>query len=154
MLYLVWNAFQTTVLVRDTKDDTDVGRRNRLVLKTKMGMGEQWNGKGQDKPVLGQVYYSKELYKFWISLSSPNRMTPCPVLFFLLIFMPTSTKMRASLVAQTVKNLPAMQETWIQSLSWEDTLERVWQHLSILAWRTPMNRGAWLNWSSKATNRH
>ena len=29
----------------------------------------------------------------------------------------------ASLVAQTVKNLPAMQETWVQSLGWEDTLE-------------------------------
>ena len=32
----------------------------------------------------------------------------------------------ASLVAQTVKNLPAMQETWVQSLSWEDPLEKEW----------------------------
>ena len=31
---------------------------------------------------------------------------------------------QASLVAQTVKNLPAMQETWIQSLGWEDALEK------------------------------
>ena len=31
---------------------------------------------------------------------------------------------RASLVAQLVKNLPAMQETWVQSLGWEDPLER------------------------------
>ena len=31
------------------------------------------------------------------------------------------------LVAQMVKNLPAMQETWIQSLGWEDPLERAWQ---------------------------
>ena len=30
----------------------------------------------------------------------------------------------ASLVAQPVKNLPAMQETWVQSLSWEDPLEK------------------------------
>ena len=33
----------------------------------------------------------------------------------------------ASLVAQMVKNLPAMKETWVQSLDWEDTLRREWQ---------------------------
>ena len=43
-----------------------------------------------------------------------------------------------SLVAQMVKNLPAMQETWAQSLSWEDPLEKKKAtHLSILAWRIP-----------------
>ena len=31
---------------------------------------------------------------------------------------------RASLVAQTINNLPAMQETWVQSLGWEDPLEK------------------------------
>ena len=42
------------------------------------------------------------------------------------------------LVAQTVKNLPAMQETLIQSLAQEDTLEkRTATHSSILAWRIP-----------------
>ena len=35
------------------------------------------------------------------------------------------TKPKASLVAQMVKNLPAMQETWVQCLGWEDTLEKV-----------------------------
>ena len=52
----------------------------------------------------------------------------------------------ASLVAPTVKNLPAMQETWVQSLSWEDPLEEsVATHSSILPWRTPVDRGAgWL----------
>ena len=45
---------------------------------------------------------------------------------------------RASLVAQTVKNLPAIQETQVQSLDWEDPLEkRVAIHFSILAWRIP-----------------
>ena len=45
---------------------------------------------------------------------------------------------RASLVAQMVKNLPAMQETQVQSLGWEDTLEkRMATHSSILAWRIP-----------------
>ena len=44
----------------------------------------------------------------------------------------------ASLVAQLVKNLPAMQETWVQSLGWEDPLEKgKATHSSILAWRVP-----------------
>ena len=42
------------------------------------------------------------------------------------------------LVAQLVKNPPAMQETWVQSLDWEDPLEnRKATHSSILAWRIP-----------------
>ena len=44
----------------------------------------------------------------------------------------------ASLLAQLVKNLPAMQETWVQSLGWEDPLEKgAATHSSILAQRTP-----------------
>ena len=44
----------------------------------------------------------------------------------------------ASLVAQTVKNLPAMQETPVRSLGQEDALEKgVATHSSILAWRIP-----------------
>ena len=44
----------------------------------------------------------------------------------------------ASLVAQTVKNLPAMQETWVPSLGWEDPLEKARAtHSSVLAWRSP-----------------
>ena len=46
--------------------------------------------------------------------------------------------MAASLVAQTVKNLPAMWETWVQSLGWEDPLEKqMATHSSIVAWRIP-----------------
>ena len=46
-------------------------------------------------------------------------------------------------MAQTVKNLPAVQETWVQSLGWEDPLEEgMATHSSILAWRIPMDRGA------------
>ena len=49
-----------------------------------------------------------------------------------------------SLVAQMVKNLSAMWETWVQSLGWEDPLEEgTATHSSILAWRIPMDRGAW-----------
>ena len=44
----------------------------------------------------------------------------------------------ASLVAQLVKNPPAMRETWVQSLGWEDLLEKgKATHSSILAWRIP-----------------
>ena len=44
----------------------------------------------------------------------------------------------ASLVAQMVKNLPAMQETWVRYLIWEDSLEKgLATHSSILAWEIP-----------------
>ena len=44
----------------------------------------------------------------------------------------------ASPVAQRVKNLPAIQETWVQFLSWEDPLEKeMATHSSILAWKIP-----------------
>ena len=44
----------------------------------------------------------------------------------------------ASLVAQLVKNLPAMWETWVQSLGWEDPLEKgKTTHSNILAWKIP-----------------
>ena len=50
----------------------------------------------------------------------------------------------ASLVAQMVKNPPALWETWVQSLSWEDPLEEgMATHSSVLAWRISMDRGAW-----------
>ena len=45
----------------------------------------------------------------------------------------------ASLVVQMIKNLPAMQETWVWSPSWEDPLEKgIATHSSILAWRIPL----------------
>ena len=45
---------------------------------------------------------------------------------------------RASLVAQLIKNLPAMREAWVRSLGWEDPLEKgKITHCSILAWRIP-----------------
>ena len=49
--------------------------------------------------------------------------------------------MRASLVAQLVKNLPAIWETWVQSLDWEDPLENgKATHSSILAWKVAKSR--------------
>ena len=49
-----------------------------------------------------------------------------------------------SLVAQMVKNLPSMHETWVWFLDWEDPLEKgMATHSSILAWRIPMDWEAW-----------
>ena len=51
---------------------------------------------------------------------------------------------RASLLAQKVKNPPTMQEIWVRSLGWENTLEEgMATHSSILAWRSSMDRGVW-----------
>ena len=50
----------------------------------------------------------------------------------------------ASLVVQTVRNLPAVREAWVQPLGWEDALEEgMTTHLSNPAWRIPIDRGAW-----------
>ena len=43
-----------------------------------------------------------------------------------------------------VKRLPTIQETWVRSLGWEDLLEKeMATHSSTLAWKIPMDRGAW-----------
>ena len=51
-----------------------------------------------------------------------------------MVLVPPSEHFWASLVAQMVKNLPAVQETWVRSLGWEDPLEKgMATHSSILA---------------------
>ena len=60
-------------------------------------------------------------------------------------FWPHLTLIRASLGGQTVKNPPAMWKTRVQSLSWEDPLDDgMSTHSSVLSWRIPMEREAWL----------
>ena len=50
----------------------------------------------------------------------------------------------ASQVAQMIKNLPAVQETWVRFLGWDDPLEKgMAAHSSVLARRIPMDRAAW-----------
>ena len=47
-------------------------------------------------------------------------------------------------MAQMVKNMPAMWETWVRSLGWEDPLEEsMATHSSTVAWKIPMDRAAW-----------
>ena len=54
------------------------------------------------------------------------------------IFAPSQSKDRTSLVVQTIKSLPAMQETWVLSLGQEDPLEKgMATYSSILVWRIP-----------------
>ena len=59
-------------------------------------------------------------------------------------FEQTPEDRRGFPLAQTVKNLPTMQETWVRSPDQEDALEkRMAIHFGVLAWRIPMDRGAW-----------
>ena len=61
----------------------------------------------------------------------------------------------ASLMAQMIKNPPAMWETWFQSLGWEDPLEEgMATYSSNLAWRIPMDRGVWQATVREVTKSH
>ena len=58
-------------------------------------------------------------------------------------YPPPPSDVLVFLVAQTVENLPAMQETWVRSLGWDDPLEKgMATHSSILAWRIPWTEGS------------
>ena len=62
--------------------------------------------------------------------------------FFLTVHNPLLFS--TSLVTQRIKNLPAVRETWVQSLGWEDPLvEGMATHSSILAGRIHVDRGPW-----------
>ena len=103
----------------------------------------EWTGK--------QKWYTHTMYiPWWLSWSRihlrcrrpqfdswvtkiPGEMVGYPLQYF-----------GASLVAQMVKNPPAVQESWVRSLGWEDSLEEgMSTHSSILPWRIPIGRGAW-----------
>ena len=95
---------------------------------------------------------SPEVYKgSWISTSSPTYVIVC-----LMYYSPSGGW--ASLVAQMVKNLPAMRETtWVWSLGWENPLEK-WMatYCSILAWRIPWTEepgGATVHWVANSLTR-
>ena len=64
--------------------------------------------------------------------------------WWLFLFILHQPDLWASLVVQSIKNLPAMQKTWLQSLGREDPLEKeMATHSSILAWKIPMDRRVW-----------
>ena len=74
-------------------------------------------------------------------VNSAAMNTGVHVYFSIMVFsgyIPSSGIAGIPQVAQLVKNLPAMQGTWVRSLGWEDSLEKgKATHSSILAWRTP-----------------
>ena len=69
---------------------------------------------------------------------------PLTMYFFFSLKYRLFLNIKSSLVAQKVKNLPEMQEPWVQSLGWEDPLEKGMAiHSSILAWSIALDRQAW-----------
>ena len=93
----------------------------------------------------GQLYLH-HVYPKWKNLKHFESIYLCPVFFFFAIilmftilficFGASSSCFRASPLAQTVKNLPARQETWVWTLGQEDPLKKeMATHSSILAWR-------------------
>ena len=74
---------------------------------------------------------------FWCPVLGNKSLCLMGKLRLLFFFFHNST-LSASLVVQTVKNLPALRETWVWSLNWEDPLEKeMTTHSSILAWEIP-----------------
>ena len=73
------------------------------------------------------------LQSLFVVILDPKTIKSITVFLFFPIYLPWS-----SLVAQMVKNLPAMQDTWVWSMDWEDPLKKEMStHSSILAWRIP-----------------
>ena len=91
---------------------------------------------------LEKIYIKLDLYNLNSCFSRVNciwMFIRCQALCFLCIFLfSIYSSLRDSLVAQRLKRLPAMWETWVRSLGWEDPLEKeMASHSSILAWRIP-----------------
>ena len=92
----------------------------------------------------GYKWFSDCLESFGVkgqSLETLTKVRPLPWAPSLVVFhlgWALKLSFRASLVAQRLKHLLAMQETWVQSLGWEDPLEKeMATHSSILVWRIP-----------------
>ena len=98
---------------------------------------KNWRGRGRHPNIyllLPEKCFSGQLSQF--SQNSPGfsnaRLTSQEMSFF------WANKSNWSPMAQTVKNLPVVWETWVWSLGWEDSLEkRMATHPSIIAWRIP-----------------
>ena len=103
--------------------DTDMKRLSMEIEKEKYGVP------GSLGPHVGSLSLTPG--RFALSLPTGPSQHSC-------LSLPAAPPLWASLVAQTVKNPPAAQETWVRSLGQEDPLEKgMGTHSSILAWRTP-----------------
>ena len=89
--------------------------------------------------ISSKYYTCKWTVKF---LSSYIKL-PCCLFSLVSVLQDSFVKVAASLVAQTIMTLPAIRETPVRFLGWEDSVEEVMAtHSSILPWRIPMDRGA------------
>ena len=92
---------------------------------------------GHSQPPLQQLGW----YQAWCRVLGGHSITPGPFVGLAvgpLTGPPGNCCVWASLVAQRVKHLPAIWETWVQSPGWEDPLEKEMAiHSSTLAWKTP-----------------
>ena len=81
------------------------------------------------------MFYAQEQANIY---SKPGELVRRQPRTICIVFIQSQAKKWASLVAQLVKNPPAMRETWVRSLGWEDPLEKgKAAHSIILAWRIP-----------------
>ena len=84
---------------------------------------------------VGEAFFFFLFYFFvYMSHSSPRDLISCSSSFNAIYYHQSMSSFLASLVAQMVKNLSAMQETWVLSLGWEDPLKKeMATHSSFLA---------------------
>ena len=78
------------------------------------------------------MHFERSLFCFQVKQSHVHRAAQLRWWWLSILVLPPA------LIAQSVKTLPAMQETWVRFLGWEDPLEKeMASHSSILAWRIP-----------------
>ena len=86
------------------------------------------------------IFFHSSYFSILYAISTVNMggYSKSSVLIYTFIIEKYILAMRASLVAQLVRNVPVMWETWVRPLGWEDPLEKgKATHSSILAWRIP-----------------
>ena len=99
----------------------------------------------REDPGRPQFMKSQESYTTQ-QLNNLNKLGSAEVVFSVIIEVESVNGViivLASLVAQTIKNPSAVQETWVHFLGWEDPLEEDMTTHSSIAWRSPMDRDAW-----------
>ena len=93
-------------------------------------------------------FHIQEMCDWWVSGDPQFPCSPWPHPFLGSICFLLYSISSASFVAQLLKNLPAMQETWVPSQGWEDPLEKgKATHSSILAWRIPRTVRGGKSWT-------
>ena len=111
-------------------------------------MGLFLSGKDLNKKRLtspkGERNLMADWLQTWTLTSAPSWVSSRPIYPVQFGLTSLHNHISAFLVAQMEKTLPAMQETRVWCLGWEDPLEKgMATHSSILAWRIPIDRGAW-----------